>query len=370
MKLLIFGTLNHQHIQNFAKSLKRELGYSLIGVNNNSNIRAQFEAETSEIFDIHYNVTRLNNPLDVICKFISSIICFCKGCSNKVDIVQFHFVSFYVLPLLLIAKKKQIKTSVFVYGSDMLRSGGFYHKYCDLVFNVADSVVCDSTTLCEKLKSKYLDKNDKIECVLFGSVIIDKLAELNLPKESYKIELNLPLNRTIVMCGYNGSRAQNHLRIIDSLKSFSNNIYFVVPMTYSGSDEYINQVDSRLKELNFQYIILTSFIDDFTWCKYTKATDIFIHMQDTDAFSSSLAEHLFVNNGVINAEWLQYKDLSDNDIYYSSANFSNLNSVFENVKAQPRIYDNSDSIFRLKSLKYCIRNYWSKYFDRLYNGKI
>lgn len=371
MNVLIFGTLNHQHIQNFARSLKEELGYKLYGVNNNPRIRSNYEYDTVKIFENYCNVKRLDSFLDVIYKFFSSIICFCKICDRRIDIVQFHYVSLFVFPLLLLAKLKKKKTSVFVYGSDILRTGNLFHKYCNVVFWFADSVVCDSTTLCDKLKKDFPRSQLKIECVLFGSTIIDKLGSLKKDKLFYKSKLNIPIGYTCLMCGYNAAKEQNHIKVLSALEGMQHQLYIVVPMTYNGTKEYISNVERWLKDHNWNYRILDTFVDDVQWCEYTVATDIFVHMQQSDAFSSSLAEHLYMGNIVINAKWLEYADLKKESILYFESTFEELLDVAVDILANYEKYyslcvQNQKSIESMKSLKYTVINYWGPYFTRLF----
>lgn len=376
MNLLIFGLLNHQHIQNFARALKDELGFTLWGINNNPTIRPNFECITAEIFEGYLNVKRSDNFLDVIIKFISSIKCFLTLCREKnIDIVQFHYISYFVLPIIVLAKLVGIRTSVFVYGSDILRSNSLFRYYCKLIFKLADSVVCDSTTLCALLKDKYHDNADKIECVLFGSVIIDKLDELSKNRLYYKSVLGLPTDRLCVMCGYNAVTEQNHLSILKSLDGLQGVLYLVLPMTYGGTEEYVHTVREEVRRQGWDYLILDNFINDEQWCMYTAATDIFIHMQMSDAFSSSLAEHLFMGNVVINAEWLKYDDLSQHGILYFEANFSTLNKRIVEVihkisELQKESMVNKAPIRHMKSLKYTVINNWGPYFRRVAGFKI
>lgn len=375
MNLLIFGLLNHQHIQNFAKALKEELGYTLWGINNNPAIRQNFEYITADIFDGYLNVKRTNNIFDVIIKFISSVRCFLTLCRNNIDIVQFHYVSYFVMPIIILTKLIGIRTSVFVYGSDILRSNRLFRYYCGLIFNLTDSVVCDSTTLCSFLKEEYPDSAKKIECVLFGSIIIDKLDELSENRSYYKSIIGLPTDRLCVMCGYNAVTEQNHLSVLKSLDGLQGVLYLVLPMTYGGSEEYICRVREEASKKGWDYLILDNFLEDELWCMYTAATDIFIHMQKSDAFSSSLAEHLFRGNVVINAEWLKYEDLSQNGIIYFEATFSTLhNRLVDVIKKintlQKESISNKMVIKKMKSLKYTVINYWDPYFSRVAGFKI
>lgn len=369
MRLVFFGLINHQHIINFASSLKKNLDVEFYGINNNPELT---NVHCDDLFEKVYNVKRGNGVFSGFFKFYSSIVCLLQVCKYNPEIIQFHYISLYTLPLTLIALIKGIKTSAFIYGSDFMRSNTFFHVYLWLVFFFCDSIVCDSTTLFNALKNKYPKFQKKMECIMFGSIIIDKLSEKQSGRAFYKKKLGLPEDRFIITCGYNASEAQNHMKIISEVKEYKDKCFFIFPMTYAKNEKYIDNVKATLEENGMEYLILDSFVPDDLWCDYTASTDIFIHMQRSDAFSSSLAEHLYMGNGVINAEWLKYEDLESNSIYYESCNFNNLSEVFGRMlinicDVQARSKCNKQPIYELKSLNYCTKKYWSKYFIGLLN---
>ena len=93
-------------------------------------------------------------------------------------------------------------------------------------------------------------------------------------------------------------------------------------------------------------------------------------MQDSDSFSSALAEHLFLGHVVINADWLRYEEFSDNNIYYISSSIDDLAKSFYTVMsdfegALERHRSNTEKMYKLKSLTYCCESNWIPYFQKI-----
>ena len=142
-------------------------------------------------------------------------------------------------------------------------------------------------------------------------------------------------------------------------------------MTYGVTNQDNKQkVIDLLKSLNVDFLLLDQFLSEEEWANYILSTDIFIHMQVSDAFSSSITEHLLLGHVLINGSWLHYKDLDDNGVYYILSDFENLEQNVKkasdvNKDLQVKLEANKDKIVKMKSLNYCIKNYWIPYFENL-----
>lgn len=370
-RIIVFGLLNHQHVLNFSKALKEYLGYEMLGVNNNPNYLSEKSKETETIFSKIYNAQRSKIPFfDKILKSLSTITYFIV-ISNKVDFVLFHFLSKFIYPLAIISKWRGMKTCIFVYGSDFKRADNSYRKYIGKVFNIVSTIVCDSTDMLEEMKVDYPQYAHKMNCCFFGSPIVDELLHDNNTTIQAKEKLKIcEPSKRIVMCGYNGCKEQQHLKIINSLKPFSSKVHLLFPMTYGCENDYRNEVKEYCIMNNFSFTILDKFIEDEKWRNYLFATDIFIHMQLTDAFSACVAENLLVGNIVINSEWIKYPDLDKSGAFYIPGNFNNLSLIFNDILNNYDIYleksaNNRSIIERFKGLKYTVIHEWAPYFDSI-----
>lgn len=370
-KIIVFGLLNHQHVLSFSSALKKYLDYQMIGINNNPNFLNERSSASQMVFSEIYNAKRSKiHIIDSIIKSLSLVLYF-LFVTKKVDFVLFHFLSQYVYPLALISRWRGIKSCVFVYGSDFKRADESYKCYINKTLAVVDSIVCDSSDMLEELKLAFPLHTSKMHCCFFGSPIVDELLQETITKFEAKQALNLcEKDRIIVMCGYNGCKEQQHLRIIDCLDIVKNKIHIVFPMTYGGDDTYRQEVIDYCEKNGISFTLLNHFLENEEWKKYIIATDIFIHMQLTDAFSACLSEQLLRGNVVINAEWIKYFDLEKAGAYYISANFDNLQTIVEDVLVDYNHYcilskTNKDIIEQFKGLKYTVTNYWGPYFESI-----
>ena len=360
--LLFVGAISHQHIQGFSASIRRYSDYKLYGIDF-SDFKDEPEQFEKVLF-IKSTKIYLCNQIKRI--FLSAWYIF--KLRNKISVVQFHSASIYAFISAPIARALGLSVSYFIWGSDLMRANKLQRFLASIVYRNSHSVVCDSNSVADIFKIRYPKMQQKLEVLYFGSPIIDRLLEKSTLSQVPDIE-NCN-NKLVVMCGYNGSTEQNHFKILASLEKYKERIYVIIPMTYRTTNDYIDKIRQYLDSNQFSYLILDSFLTDEEWSKYEMDTNIFIHMQDTDAFSSSVAEHLLLGNILINADWIDYPDLTSNGIYYETANFDNLSNVFGRVLADYNSYhkkysDNCDKIYKLKSQYYCVHNYWLPYYGRM-----
>lgn len=370
-KVTIFGMMYGQHISNFASAIKKYTDLELYGVNKEPKyvLGEEYREQAKEAFVEIYELPQSRiKALD----YIKRSICACYAIviyARKTDIVQFHAITPFILPLATLVKLfSKAKISSFIYGSEFLRANKFGLWCVDRVFSLSDSIVCDSSAELDALKNCFPRYSSIMSCCYFGSSIIDRLLTISQSTASHKLFSG---GKKVIMCGYNGLRQQQHLKVIESLREVAKEFYWIFPMTYYNSDlDYRQEVIKLLNELNIDYVILDRFLTEEEWARYLFSTDIFIHMQVSDAFSSSISEHLLLGHILINGSWLQYKDLDDNGIYYISSDFQNIKKnlleVLNNYQSvEVRLKENRGKIIKLKSLEYCVKNYWAPYFEML-----
>lgn len=362
--ILFVGSLGHQHIQGFVSSLKSQSDLVFYGISYSENV------PTNGLFE---EVTTVGNTKN---KVINQFLRIVKpiGCifrlRKKVSVVQFHALSIYAFMSAPLARLFGLKVSYFIWGSDLMRANKFQRLLASIVYHSVHSVVCDSSSVKDIFCTRYPVLKDKIVVNYFGSPVIDKMNELLKNENKLERNNNLYKGKIVVMCGYNASPEQNHINIIRALSKHRNEVHLILPMTYRKSAGYSEKVKEELERLNFSYTFLEDFLADEEMCKYEIDTDVFIHMQQTDAFSSSVAEHLFLGNVVINAEWIIYPDLINNGVIYKSANFSNLENIIDDTLVNLNMYkseasQNKNKIYELKSQLYCNERYWIPYYESL-----
>lgn len=364
------GEIGHQHLKVFTSYLKQASDYRIYGFDLAPEKSQQQDLD--RFYEQHFSFNRCNFRFPLIRAFINYLRCIWAFSRLKKEecIIQFHFISRYTLPLQLISKLKGYKISSFVYGSDYMRSGKIKKYYLSLVFRLSDSIVCDSLHMKKQMVNDYPFIKTKTDKLNFGSQIIDCLYEAKQNPEKAREKIHVPSSvKYVIMCGYNASAGQNHKEIIRLIPSFGKDILWIFPMTYNGNRDYIREIENLLRETQCNYRILTDFIPDSDWTDLITATDIFIHIQISDAFSSSLAEHLLAGNVVINGEWLKYDELEEENIFYLPTSLEklefNIHYSIENYASLHALCSsNKEKIRQLKSWKVNIAK-WVNYFGKL-----
>ena len=123
------------------------------------------------------------------------------------------------------------------------------------------------------------------------------------------------------MIGYNGSIRQNHLKVINELSTLDNEtlnkLNIVIQLSYGlTSDEYRQNIIDEISKINVKHVIIDDFLNKEKSAMLRIATDIFIHAQESDAFSASIQECVYGGAVLINPEWIVYKEFDDIGIDY------------------------------------------------------
>lgn len=248
------------------------------------------------------------------------------------DVVNIHYPQNKVLCCWKYFKDVSKTIIVTPWGSEILRISKISQKIKAKYINHCDYIMSsDNPRFRSQLQKKMNISEKKILSCDFGSEMIDELCNSTLTKEDAKRHFNIKEQFTIV-CGYNGGKAQNHLKIIDAIAQVRNRLpeglMIVLPMTYNASALYLNEVQRELDENRLNGIILKNYLSNYDMVCLRKCADMFIHAQTTDANSVSLAEHLLCDNIVINACWLRYENREVYGIpYYLFDSFKDLPEV-------------------------------------------
>lgn len=134
-------------------------------------------------------------------------------------------------------------------------------------------------------------------------------------------------DKRILTIGYNGAAMQNQAQVIRLLSQLPNelksSLHIVLPMTYGATLERIQTVRSEAESSGISFTILESFLTNKEICVLRKVTDIFVMMEDTDGFSSSVRSHVYCQNVCLIADWLKYP-MENVGVYYLKVSWNNL----------------------------------------------
>lgn len=255
-----------------------------------------------------------------------------KKYAGAYDVVNIHYPQNKVLRCWKGLKSISKATIVTPWGSDVLRINKLSQKIMACYITHYDYIMSsDNPRFKSQLKDILNIPEEKFLSCDFGSEMIDELCNSTMSTNEAKSHFGIGNHYTIV-CGYNGGAAQNHLKIIDAIqhvrKSLPEKLMIVLPMTYNKKASYIAEVEKRLADYEIEHVILKNYLTNSDMVCLRKCADMFIHAQDTDANSVSLAEHLLCNSVVVNGSWLRYENREMFGIpYYTFEKFEQLPEV-------------------------------------------
>ncbi|MEN4054155.1 glycosyltransferase [Sulfurimonas sp. NWX79] len=285
------------------------------------------------------------------------------------DIVNIHVSRwFYLLILPTLIKQKLIIT---FYGSDFYRTSNLIKDIQKVIYKKADAITFTNPLTMKSFLNYYNNFKDKSYVCRFGLKTLDYI-DKNRDKSKTEIKQSLGYNskKIIITCGYNSTKAQQHTKIIESIKKLDDSllkkIQFIFPMTY-GDNLNRENIKNILKSSNLDYIVLEDFLykDENAYIKL--ASDIMINILETDSFSGTMQEFLYANNVVITGSWLPYELFDKEGIKYYKIDDTKelkktITKIVNNMKEYKRdLLVNQDIIYRLSSWKNCIESWVNVY---------
>ena len=143
-----------------------------------------------------------------------------------------------------------------------------------------------------------------------------KILSKETTKEECRDFYHIPKEKICLTCGYSAYADQHQDDCLKELmklpKLIREKIYVIVPMQYGRFDEgYIKRVEDQAKLCDFSCMILKKYTSFENSAKLAIATDIYIHVRDTDAFSNTLKEQVYASSLIITGSWLSYLELEE-----------------------------------------------------------
>lgn len=261
----------------------------------------------------HFPKIFYNKIFKSIVRYIDAYLSF-KKIKTQYDLINIHFVTIDSFLLLSLLKKKSKKIMLTPWGSDVLRVSNRWVISClKKLYKAADYVSLADIRFRQDVVNKFKFANKKIVDLSYGATMIDYISENKMTTEKAKKAIGLD-DSFIITAGYNRSPMQNHKMIVQAIVACKNqlplNLVVVFPFTYNGNIEpYKSELKKWLDEHQIKSVFYESFLEEQMLKNIVYATNLFIHIQETDANSASLQEYILAGKPVINGSWLQYDHL-------------------------------------------------------------
>jgi hypothetical protein len=234
---------------------------------------------------------------------------------SSYDVINIHYVS-PAYKYLIESLRKRCKLLVAsIWGSDFLRADTSSLRALYDVLRLSDVITSNNPAILMKLSKYYGSFDGRYEVVRFGLKSIDKIRELQLSegRNGSKVKLGLPLDKTIITCGYNAISQQQHGMMIEAIanlpENMKNSIFVIFQMAYPENPKYKEEIRKQLGAADtVDYLMIDQMQAFEDVCRLRIASDIAINIQLTDSLSASIQEHIYAGSYLIVGSWLPYKE--------------------------------------------------------------
>lgn len=320
-RLLLVGPLESDHLRRLIRHLKKvdpSASISVLCWHSNRPLPEDFQS----LLDGVYEARRSSGLISRIPIVRSAVArsryrrAFRSAVRNGIfDIVNIHYPSPRDLSILPIARKAGSKVVLSPWGSDVLRvTSPLALSKLRRLYSSADHVTGLEGRFMDSVRSILGFDPGKILPAGFGSDTLDYIFEHDgeATREEAKRILGLEGSYTIT-CGYNGSEGQRHNEIIEAVAQVRGDLpadlTLLFPFTYGAKPGYKEQLDESLEKHGLKGVFFTDYLPLDKLLLLRKCTDMFVHVQPTDASSASIKEYIACGAKVLHGGWIVYDDL-------------------------------------------------------------
>lgn len=114
-----------------------------------------------------------------------------------------------------------------------------------------------------------------------------------------------------ITVGYNGFKNQQHLAVLSSLLEYAkefNDTLLILPLSYGLNKKYLGAIKDLIGN-KIPVLYITNYLSNNSVAALRVLTDFFVQVQETDALSAAMQEHIYAGNTVITGDWLEYSTL-------------------------------------------------------------
>jgi len=346
--VLVIGNYENVYVVQFVKNLKL--------VNPNVHIffwgytREKIEADRSFIecydeycfFDIKHIIKSSKFwHIKAIRELRKSFKSFVTG--KHFDYISVQYIKPEYCFLINYFKKSASHLVLTPWGSDVYWAKGINKFLVKQVFNSADYITGPDDRFTRDFTKIFSVPSNKIVHCDLGVAPIDYIIEYKYKIDSNEAKRQLGAdNAYVITCGYKAMQIHRHIEMIEAIHKVRNelpsNLILFFPLTYPRNQEYVEEIRQKAKEYNLKAVIFDHFLDIPQLFLLRQATDLFIHIQPTDASSGTLYEYILCEKKILNGAWLKYPDIEKNGVkpYYLLDNLENLGQAIVNAyKSEP-----------------------------------
>ena len=263
------------------------------------------------------------------------------------DVCHLHYLDYMTVTIGLLVRENCRNLICNYWGSDWLRANDTQRQYQKFLLELSDHIVTDSLQIYEQVDEYYQGQfGSKLKYIRFKTPVISVIESGGINadiRQLFMERYRIPEDKVIITCGYCASKAHDHKGIIKAVEKLStesrDNLFIIVPMTYGKESEYIYEIKQVLDEAGTDFAVIEDYLSFTEVALLRLITDIFINIEPTDAYSSTMIEYTYCNKIVIIGKWLDYSELEKQGAYYKK-----VNQAEELTDVLDEIINNFDSI--------------------------
>lgn len=323
MRILIIGDLTSIHTFNFIKYTAKSFNRAEIVACSTMDLGQEVKKEYLSFYEKeHIVIVQQSNRF--LGGYENLVYCYLTiKDMGHFDVCHIHYLSRFAVFLGRSVAKQCGLIVANYWGSDWLRKSDDERKWQKKFLDISDYIVSDSKQICMQLEDYYNGEyNEKLRYIRFKLPILEYI-KVNLSIEeliNFKHKYRIPDDKIIIVCGYTSTKAHKHVQMIQALEKLNieekEKIFAIFPMTYGKDLTYIEMVRKQLETVAFEYLILEDFMETQEIASLRRCTDIFMLMQTSDAYSSTIVEYTYCNTIIINGKWLDYSELEKMGAFY------------------------------------------------------
>lgn len=376
MKILIVGDAYSVHTYNFINETLLHMGDNKIVI---CNFLPRAESKRRGAIQLFYE----NNGIQVIQEYADAPDTL-QNLENglykimqmgEFDICHLHFLEYTTVTVGLLVRKYTKKLIANYWGSDWFRADDALRNYQKKLLLISDYIVTDSLQIYEQAEQYYGSPiSQKLRYIRFKMPVIEEIKRIEKKGagiDAFLEKYDIPKNKLVITCGYSGSKAHMHKKTLRALCNLSGEekrrICIVIPATYGNDAQYISELKDQLGKAEIDFKILEKYMNFIDVAGLRLATDIFINMQMSDAYSSTMIEYTYCNKVIIYGKWLDYSELEKQGAHFEKINqFEELTVVLKEYinninKSKKKFFQN-----RLAAVKFQENNDKNELWVKLY----
>jgi hypothetical protein len=187
----------------------------------------------------------------------------------------------------------------------------------------------------EAVIQKFGYELEKMLPLRWGLEYVDFIEEFRPNKSMQEAKERFGVaNRYVISCGYSTSPSHRHEAIIDAVNSIKDqlpdNLTLLFPFTYGwGTQEYVQSIKDKCASLGTKAVFVEEYLNMEDLYTLRMATDMFVHVQTTDAGASCVMQYILCHKKIVHGSWMKYVDLERFNplFYYPVNNLEELGSV-------------------------------------------